>query len=46
MVLLAVKMAADVTETRNVVPSLEFKTCMTEFKVLSLYEISLTKCWN
>jgi len=26
MVLLAVKMVADVTETRNVIPSLEFKT--------------------
>jgi len=29
MVLLAVRMVADVTETRNVIPSLEFKTCMT-----------------
>jgi len=29
MVLLAVKMVADVTETHNVIPSLEFKTCMT-----------------
>jgi len=29
MVLLAVGMVADVTETRNVIPSLEFKTCMT-----------------
>jgi len=28
-VLLAVKMIADVTETRNVIPCLEFKTCMT-----------------
>jgi len=28
MVFLAVKMFADVTETRNVIPSLEFKTCM------------------
>jgi len=26
--LLAVRMVADVTETRNVIPSLEFKTCM------------------
>jgi len=29
MVLLAVRMVADVTETRNIIPSLEFKTCMT-----------------
>jgi len=29
MVLLAVRMVADVTETRNVIPSLEFKICMT-----------------
>jgi len=29
MVLLAVRMVADVTETRNVIHSLEFKTCMT-----------------
>jgi len=29
MVLLAVRMVADVTETRIVIPSLEFKTCMT-----------------
>jgi len=29
MVLLAVRMVADVTETRNVIPSLELKTCMT-----------------
>jgi len=29
IVLLAVTMIADVTETRNVNPSLEFKTCMT-----------------
>jgi len=29
MFLLAVRMVADVTETRNVIPSLEFKTCMT-----------------
>jgi len=29
MVLLAVKMVSDVTEARNVIPSLEFKTCMT-----------------
>jgi len=29
MVLLAVRMVADVTETRDVIPSLEFKTCMT-----------------
>jgi len=28
MFLLAVRMAADVTETRNVIPSLEFKTCI------------------
>jgi len=26
-VLLAMRMVADVTETRNVIPSLEFKTC-------------------
>jgi len=26
---LAMRMVADVTETRNVIPSLEFKTCMT-----------------
>jgi len=26
---LAVRMVADVTETHNVIPSLEFKTCMT-----------------
>jgi len=26
---LAVRMVADVTETRNVIPSLEFETCMT-----------------
>jgi len=35
-VLLAVRMVADVTETRNVIPSLDFKTCMT-IKVLSFY---------
>jgi len=29
MVLLALRMVADVTETHNVIPSLEFKTCMT-----------------
>jgi len=29
MVLLAVRMVADVTKTRNVIPSLEFKTSMT-----------------
>jgi len=29
------RMVADVTETRNVIPSLEFKTCMT-IKVLNL----------
>jgi len=29
MVLLAMRMVADVTETCNVIPSLEFKTCMT-----------------
>jgi len=28
MVLLALRMVADVTETRNVIPSLELKTCM------------------
>jgi len=42
MVLLAVRMVADVTETRNVIPSLEFKTSMTiksqVFTVLSLFE--------
>jgi len=35
-------MVADVTETRNVIPSLEFKTCMTikslVFTVLSRFE--------
>jgi len=35
MVYLAERMVADVTETRNVIPSLEFKTCMTT--VLSLF---------
>jgi len=29
MVLLVVRMVADVTETRNVIPSLRFQTCMT-----------------
>jgi len=29
MVLLAVRMVADVIETQNVIPSSEFKTCMT-----------------
>jgi len=29
MVLFAVRMVADVTGTRNVIPSLGFKTCMT-----------------
>jgi len=29
MVLLAVRMVADVIETHNVIPSLKFKTCMT-----------------
>jgi len=29
MILLAVKMVAYVTETRNEIPSLDFKTCMT-----------------
>jgi len=29
MVLLAVRMVADATETRNVIPSLGFTTCMT-----------------
>jgi len=36
------RMVADVTETCNVIPSLEFKTCMTNkskvFTVLSLFE--------
>jgi len=45
MVLLAVKMVADVTETRNVIPNLEFKTCMTikskVFTVLSRFEFNL-----
>jgi len=37
MVLLAVKIVADVTETSNVIPSLEFKTCMTiKFKVFTI----------
>jgi len=42
MVLLAVRMVADVTETRNVIPSLELETCMTikswVFTVLSHFE--------
>jgi len=29
MVLLAVRMVADVTETRNLIPSFKFKTCLT-----------------
>jgi len=35
-VLLAVRMVANVTETRNVIPSLGFKTCVT-IKSLSFY---------
>jgi len=42
MVLLAVRMVADVTKTRIVIPSSEFKTCMTiksqVFTVLSRFE--------
>jgi len=35
-------MVADVTETRNVIPSLEFKTCMTfEFKIIIVTVIEL-----
>jgi len=34
---LAVRMVADVTETRNVIPSLEFKTCMTSKSYASVY---------
>jgi len=36
---LAVRMVADVTETRNVIPSLEFKTCMTikSYDLSSIY---------
>jgi len=45
MVLLAVKMVADVTETLNVISSLEFKTCMTiksgVFTVLSRFEFEI-----
>jgi len=36
MVVLAVRMVADVTETRNVIPSLEFKICMTIIKQILL----------
>jgi len=35
IVLLAVRMVADVTETRNVIPSLEFNTRTTKKTVLS-----------
>jgi len=35
---LAVRMVADVTETRNVIPSLEFKTCMTPLS-LKLFQL-------
>jgi len=40
IVLLAVRTVADVTETRNVIPSLEFKTRTTKksFTVLSSFE--------
>jgi len=38
-----VKMVADVTETRNVIPSLEFKTCMTI--KYSYYSFFLKKEW-
>jgi len=45
MVLLAVRMVAGVTETRNVISSLEFKTCMTiksqVFSVLSHFEFEV-----
>jgi len=34
-------MVADVTETRNVIPSLEFKTCMT---IKSLYHKQSLHC--
>jgi len=37
MFFLAVRMVADVTETRNVIPSLEFKTCT----VLGLFEYAI-----
>jgi len=33
---LAVRMVADVTETRNIIPSLEFKTCMTNMETAFL----------
>jgi len=36
---LAVRMVADVTETRNVISSLEFKTCMTIHLYYVLYAI-------
>jgi len=36
MVLLAVRMVADVTETRNVISSLEFRTCITIKGVFNL----------
>jgi len=45
MVLLAVRMVADMTETRNVIPSLEFKTYMTikslVFTAFSRFEFEL-----
>jgi len=37
MVLLAVRMVADVTETLNVIPSLDFKTCMTIKSYISMF---------
>jgi len=46
MVLLAMRMVADVTETHNVIPSLELKTCMTN-KSLSFYSLLwLQKLWE
>jgi len=41
MVLLAMRMVADVTKTRNVIPSLEFKTCMYIILVFGYYVILL-----
>jgi len=44
MVLLAVRMIADVTETRNVIPSLEFKTCMIiKSKVFTVLKLNCIK---
>jgi len=47
MVLLAVRMVADVTETRIVIPSLEFKTCMTIKSYAFIEEFSAkSKGWR